>query len=123
VTCTALELAGGGVAIACTRGQRARRCSACRANPAAVLCDGPGRRAGTTCDRALCFRCAVAIGDQRDLCPEHAGAWARRALLALTVVDAAPPAANLVVRDLREASANSTDAPSAALQLIAGGRT
>jgi hypothetical protein len=40
----------------------------------AKLCDYPlrGKRAGATCDRKLCERCAVHAGPDLDYCPPHA---------------------------------------------------
>jgi hypothetical protein len=75
----------------CSRGQRRKVCSECKARPATLLCDYPlkGRKAGKTCDRALCRRCAVQVqgipeqlgfaleaivADTVDLCPAHARA-------------------------------------------------
>lgn len=63
----------GGFAFACGRG-RSRRCSSCKTRTASKLCDFPVTRDGKqgTCDRALCTRCAVPVGPNRDLCPPHA---------------------------------------------------
>lgn len=75
----------GGVAIVCGRFPKAKPCSACGA-PSTRLCDFPlkGPRAGKTCDKPLCDRCAAAFGDEVDYCPPHA----RLAAAAAT----APPA-------------------------------
>lgn len=72
MTCHRIDLPGGGFAIACTRGPRRKSapCLYCTA-PHTKLCDyevAPGK----TCDRKLCDRCAVHVGPNRDLCPDHA---------------------------------------------------
>lgn len=45
----------------------AARCAYC-ARPAGLLCDGPGLRAGTTCDRPMCARCTFRPSAGRELC-------------------------------------------------------
>lgn len=62
-----------GYAIVCSRGRRKPACEVCKARPSTKLCDFPlaGPKAGQTCDRKLCAGCAVAIGNDRDLCPAH----------------------------------------------------
>jgi hypothetical protein len=79
MTCTPFRLADGTFGIACTRGERPRRCSACKSRPATLLCDYPlrGSKAGKTCDKPLCERCAAHVGTDRDLCPAHAGLEAK----------------------------------------------
>ena len=57
----------------CTRNHRSKPCSVC-GRPMSRLCDYRlrGAKAGKTCDRPLCERCAVRVGPDRDLCPAHA---------------------------------------------------
>ncbi len=71
--CTPIDLGNGVTAIVCTRGQRSKRCKECGAR-ASILCDYPlrGKAAGRTCDAALCTRCAVNVGRDRDYCGPHA---------------------------------------------------
>ena len=59
----------------CTRWRREPPCSVCKM-PSSILCDYEltGTKAGKTCDRPLCKRCAVHVGPNRDLCPAHARA-------------------------------------------------
>jgi hypothetical protein len=80
--CTPMTLPGGVRAIVCTRGRR-YRCACGRAAtiqcdataPAKLISSGPNagrvRKAGT-CDKHLCASCAVEVGPDRHLCPEHA---------------------------------------------------
>lgn len=75
MTCTKVPVAGG-VAIICTRGPsaRARDCAFCGvATKDYKLCDFPlrGKRAGATCSKPMCAKCATSIGENRDLCPPH----------------------------------------------------
>lgn len=60
----------------CRRGRhRPAPCVVC-GKESSKLCDFPlrGAKAGKTCDRALCARCAVnQPGKDRDFCPTHAG--------------------------------------------------
>ncbi len=75
MTCTVIPVQGG-VAIVCSRGQgtRARDCAFCGVNARDYkLCDFPlrGKRAGATCSKPMCGKCATSIGDNRDLCPPH----------------------------------------------------
>lgn len=70
--------------IVCTRGQRRRRCVDC-GRPADYLCDWKlrGRKAGKTCDRPVCGRCATvpeldgAPVPDKHLCQAHGRAWAK----------------------------------------------
>lgn len=76
--CTVIEFHGGR-AIVCSRGSKSTAlCSNCK-RPAGLLCDYPlrGPKAGKTCDRKLCERCAVETGAERHLCPAHARAEAK----------------------------------------------
>jgi succinate dehydrogenase/fumarate reductase-like Fe-S protein len=85
VVCTPVKLPGGMTAIVCSRGPRGRNCSACGAfvnGRQVLLCDYPTdkeKRFGTfarprnskTCDKALCPKCAVHVGPDKDYCPSH----------------------------------------------------
>lgn len=75
VTCTKFEVPGG-IAIVCSRGSnRARACAFCGASVRQyVLCDFPlrGKKAGATCSKPACTKCATSIGADKDLCPPHA---------------------------------------------------
>lgn len=75
MTCQRVPLSDGTAAIVCSG--RLKRCGCNR--PARLLCDWkvPSRRSGT-CDRPLCARCTHAPAPGKDLCPEHARAWAAR---------------------------------------------
>lgn len=73
MTCHRIDLGDGTFAIACTRGPRrkAAPCLYCGKREHTKLCDhevSPGK----TCDRKLCEACAVHVGPNRDLCPDHA---------------------------------------------------
>lgn len=72
MTCTPMKLAGGGVAIACSRGSSGKRCKWCGGR-AEKLCDFPVKIKGKdgTCDANMCVRCAQNIGPNADLCPPH----------------------------------------------------
>lgn len=76
--CDRIDLGNGAVGIVCSRGQRSKTCSACKRNRATLECDWPlaGKKAGKTCDRALCRPCALLVksanGDTVDYCPAHA---------------------------------------------------
>ncbi len=71
--CRATSLPGGGYAIVCTRGKRPIMCSIC-GRPGNKLCDFPltGEKAGKTCDRPLCAKCAVHVEPNTDFCRTHA---------------------------------------------------
>lgn len=58
--------------IVCSRGRRRSPCSHCGRHAADLLCDYPltGKKAGKTCDRKLCRKCAVHLGGL-DFCPPH----------------------------------------------------
>jgi hypothetical protein len=67
----AVDLGNVGFAIVCGRGQR-KLCSIC-GRPGGKLCDpAQGGKAGQTCDRSLCARCAVHRAPDTDYCPAHA---------------------------------------------------
>lgn len=56
---------------------RRRRCNACGALGAELLCDFPVRkknRKSTTCDAPLCGSCARTVGPDQHHCPKHAAA-------------------------------------------------
>lgn len=69
--CDHVALPGGGYAIVCRRDRR-KPCIVC-GRPSSKLCDFPltGGKAGKTCDRPLCVRCAVHVGTDSDFCPSH----------------------------------------------------
>jgi hypothetical protein len=56
----------------CSRGRAQHRCKCGRS--ATHQCDFPlkGSKAGGTCDRWLCAKCAVHVGPNLDYCPAHA---------------------------------------------------
>lgn len=62
-----------GNAFICSRTSRAKPCAVC-GRPGGKLCDFPltGEKAGKTCDRSLCSKCAVHTGHEIDYCPTHA---------------------------------------------------
>ena len=75
--CKPINLGGGATGIVCTR-ERRRTCSVTGCyRSASLLCDFPlaGRKAGKTCNRALCSSHAVAVQgltEPLDYCPAHA---------------------------------------------------
>ena len=78
MTCTRTDLGNGVSVTTCSRGRRRRAlCSVCRLHEHELLCDYPlrGAKAGSTCSRKLCRKCAVRVGEQ-DLCPAHGKASA-----------------------------------------------
>lgn len=74
MTCHLVEMPGGGFGFVCTR-VPGRRCSCGR--KATQLCDWKvsGKKSGT-CDRPVCTACSTKPTPDKDLCPEHATAWA-----------------------------------------------
>jgi hypothetical protein len=85
MTCKVVRLDDGTVMFQCYRGQM-DRCYVC-GNRASRLCDFPlrGEKAGQTCDKKLCTKCAVKVkqsetlglgeapeGEVFDFCPAHA---------------------------------------------------
>ncbi len=78
--CETFRFPGGGTAIVCSRGRQVRKkCVGC-GKPATLLCDYPlqGKRAGKTCDRPICAKCATKVPgvetsehDPFNLCPQH----------------------------------------------------
>lgn len=75
MTCTTFKMPDGGVGIICTPRVRVRWCADC-GKPASKQCDFPlrGSKAGKTCDRHICERCAVDVGTNLDYCQVHARA-------------------------------------------------
>jgi len=74
MTCTRTDLGNGGFVVTCTRGRRRRpACDVCGVHEHTLLCDFAlrGAKAGKTCSRRLCAKCAVRVGEL-DLCPAHA---------------------------------------------------
>lgn len=70
--CDTIDLGGGGFAIICSRGPKPKPCVVCGAK-SSRLCDFPlkGKKAGKTCDAALCPRHAVRVVKDLDYCPAH----------------------------------------------------
>ena len=69
MTCTKIEIPGGGVAIVCTRGRRKgkpKKCATCERIGADLECDG--------CDKILCSGCSVSPSTNVDFCPACARA-------------------------------------------------
>jgi hypothetical protein len=75
MACITLRDANGNV-IGHACGVRVPRCKECRA-PREFLCDWKlaGEKAGKTCDRNLCGRCAQSPAPEKHLCPEHWRMW------------------------------------------------
>lgn len=75
MVCQHVSLPGGGHAIVC--GPRAKRKLCACGRRADLLCDWkvPGKGSGT-CDRPVCSSCTTSPGPDKDLCPEHAQAFA-----------------------------------------------
>lgn len=79
--CTTVNVPGGGRAIICGSRPRARRCKACGCVTAlAQLRERDWKIAGgKTCDRLICLGCTHVPAPGKDLCPEHAQLWKKRA--------------------------------------------
>lgn len=80
MTCSTVALPGGGAAIVCTSGRRRQRRCLC-GHVASLECDwkmpGPLKRGKqVTCDAPLCPDCTSSPAPGKDLCAEHAKAWA-----------------------------------------------
>mgnify|MGYP007030462533 CR=1 FL=1 len=75
MACDLIDLPGGGRAIFCSSRKR-QLCDEC-GRAATLLCDWKvsERRSGT-CDRPICRTCATSPAPEKDLCPEHARAFA-----------------------------------------------
>lgn len=74
MTCTPVNLPGGGMAIVCTTTQRCK-CG----NRATLECDWKvPEKASGTCDKPLCAKCTHSPAAGKDLCPTHAAEWKQR---------------------------------------------
>jgi hypothetical protein len=83
-TCHRVALEGGGIALVTTSSNVNPNdpCTFCGRKPHQKLCDFPLRsqakpttdkpRRIQRCSKRLCERCATALGDKLDLCPDHA---------------------------------------------------
>jgi hypothetical protein len=78
VGCERIQLNGGAI-FACTRGADRPRCYHCK-RFAELVCDYPltGTKAGSTCDRLICAKCAVGT-ETGQLCPAHGRVVAKAA--------------------------------------------
>lgn len=76
MTCTPIDIPGVGRGFICGPRSKRKRCSGC-GRPADLECDWkvPGRKTGT-CDAPICSKCTTSPAPEKDLCPEHAQAWA-----------------------------------------------
>ena len=79
MACEVVQLPGGAKAIVCGTRRHKARCRCGRAAP--LLCDwkveGMEKVTTTgTCDRPLCSACSTSPAPGKDLCPEHAKAYA-----------------------------------------------
>ena len=77
MTCEHVPIPGGGVAIVCGSRSRARyqRCKC--GNRATLLCDWKRTKGRPgTCDKPICSRCTTSPAPDKDLCPDHAAAFA-----------------------------------------------
>ena len=77
--CRTVHVPGHSWAISCSRGtprrRPPRRCVMCNVPEHLAslrLCDGPGRRPGTTCDAVVCVDCVHHIEPDTDYCHRHA---------------------------------------------------
>lgn len=70
MTCEKLDLGGGAIAIACSRGKRWPKCKWCGRMAADKLCDA--KVGAGTCDAKVCSSCADHVDANTDLCPTHA---------------------------------------------------
>lgn len=58
--------------IACLGKRGRRKCSACKTAWADLACDFPDdKKKSGTCDKPLCTKCAVHVGEDLDHCPSH----------------------------------------------------
>ncbi len=75
MACESVTLPGGQRAIVCSSRKR-QRCATC-GRPATLLCDWKvtGNRTGT-CDAPICTGCTTSPAPDKDLCPDHATAFA-----------------------------------------------
>ncbi|MBA2718952.1 MAG: hypothetical protein H0U52_06895 [Chloroflexi bacterium] len=91
--CERIDLPDGGTAILCSRGAKSRaKCQFCGLVVHTKLCDFPllGKKAGKTCSKKMCDRCAAKVGDDRDLCPPHAKAVRDAAVPSSVLADPHP---------------------------------
>jgi len=67
------DKSGGTSGFICGPGVRGPRyrCVVCHKREATKLCDFFIDESNGTCDRRLCWNCAVSVGPQKDYCPEH----------------------------------------------------
>lgn len=71
MVCRTYKLPDGTMAMVCSRGQKRHFCAACR-KPATLQCDAPtAARPSGVCDRYICVKCAIDLGDDRHICPLH----------------------------------------------------
>lgn len=72
--CDPVKLPGGAWGLVCSRGRRSAPCLYC-GRASSRLCDFKltGEKAGKTCDKAMCDRCAYRpAGTEEDYCRAHA---------------------------------------------------
>ena len=69
--CHTMKISGGGYAIVCTRGRKAKPCAFC-GKPSDKLCDWPVGN-GKTCDKPCCVKCSRHVGPDQDFCKDHEG--------------------------------------------------
>lgn len=69
--CKTMVMGDGSMVVLCSRGG-GERCCIC-GKPSSKLCDFKltGAKAGKTCDKKLCARCAHKVADGVDYCPVH----------------------------------------------------
>lgn len=75
--CRTVAIPGGGHAIVCGPRPPRKRCSVCGNLGATRQCDWKLKPPPKTCDAWLCERCTHEPAPEKDLCPEHAKAWAQ----------------------------------------------
>jgi hypothetical protein len=66
MVCRDIIIDGKHLGVACSRGERQKKCRACSGRAATKQCDFPlkGRKSGKTCDMNICDDCV-------DYCPVH----------------------------------------------------
>ena len=74
VKCTPFSI-NGVRGFACGPSRYTPGCCKCRTSPARLLCDWK-LPSGRTCSKPICERCTTKPAPEKDLCPEHAKAWA-----------------------------------------------
>lgn len=75
MTCEFVQLPDGTRAIVCGPRQRAKRCACGRKADLLCVWKVSSRKSGT-CDKPICSLCATSPAPEKDLCPEHAQAFA-----------------------------------------------